>query len=313
METRANYVAVGAFVLILVAGALGVLLWLVGGQFHAQVAYYEISFAGSVAGLGKDSVVRYNGIQVGKVAQIDIDELNPNHVRVLAALDPSTIIRSDAVATLAMQGLTGGSYIEISGGSVGAPPFPHRGRPPYPFIHSKSSGFQSILDQAPEVLKQLLTIEKQVQGILNDKNSASIAETLENVRKLTGNLAQHTGDIDTILANTADASHQLDEAAKSVNLLAKKTATTMNHVDTAVGHADRLFVTTNRLVDHADATIEENRPGLRNLTRHGVNQLEQLLGNANDLVSKFGRVADELERNPSRFLFGGRERGYQPQ
>lgn len=312
METRANYVAVGAFVLILVAGAAGVLLWLVGGEFNAQVAYYEISFQGSVAGLGKDSPVRYNGIQVGKVAEIDIDEMNPNHVRVIVALEPTTIIRSDATATLAMQGLTGGSYIEISGGTAGAPPFPHRSQPPYPLIHSESSGLQSIFDKAPEVLKQLLVIETQIQELLNEKNRATIAQTLEHVRNLTANVDAHTKDIDAILTNTADASRQLDEAAKSVNRLAKKTEVTMNHVDTAVGHADKLFSTANRLVTHADEAVQENRPGLRTLTSRGVSQLQQLIGNANDLMVKFGRIADELERNPSRFLFGGQERGYHP-
>jgi phospholipid/cholesterol/gamma-HCH transport system substrate-binding protein len=312
METRANYVAVGAFVLILIAGAAGVLLWLIGGQFNTQVAYYEISFEGSVAGLGKDSPVRYNGIQVGKVTEVDIDELNPNHVRVIVALDPSTIIRSDAVATLVTQLMSGSAYIEISGGTMGAPPFPHRTQPPYPFIRSESSGLQSIFNKAPELLKQLLVIENQIEDILNDKNRAAIADTLGNVRKLTGDLAAHTNDINTILVNTADASRQLDEAAKSVNRLAKKTEITMGHVDTAVGHADKLFLTANRLVTHTDETVQENRPGLRNLTTRGVNQLEQLLGNANDLMVKLGRVADELERNPSRFLFGGQQRGYQP-
>jgi phospholipid/cholesterol/gamma-HCH transport system substrate-binding protein len=306
METRANYAAIGAFVLVLVAGAAGVLFWLIGGQFNTQVDYYEISFTGSVAGLGKDSPVRYNGVQVGKVADIGIDELNPNHIRVIVALDPTTIIRSDAVATLAMQGLTGGSYIEIGGGTMSAPPFPHRSRPPYPFIHSESSGLQSIFAKAPEVLKQLLVIEQQIQDILNVENRAAIGKTLDNVRKLTDILAKHSKDIEAILANTAEASHQLEIAATSVNGLATKMETVMGHVDTAVTGA-------NKLVATANTTIQENRPGLRNLTGHGVNQLERLLDNANDLVIKLGRVADELERDPSRFLFGGHERGYRPQ
>src|ERR1700691_1102890 len=98
METRANYVAVGAFVLVLLAGAAGVLLWLVGNQFSTIVAYYEISFTGSVSGLDKDSQVRYNGVPIGKVTEIDIDQVNPNHIRVVVALDPVVIIRSDVVA-----------------------------------------------------------------------------------------------------------------------------------------------------------------------------------------------------------------------
>lgn len=110
METRANYVAVGAFVVILLLGAAGVMLWVLGGQFNAKQAFFHMSFAGSVAGLTKDSSVRYNGVPVGKVTEIVIDKEHPNHVTVVVALDPATQIRQDAVASLGTQGLTGGSY-----------------------------------------------------------------------------------------------------------------------------------------------------------------------------------------------------------
>ncbi|HEX4113197.1 MAG TPA: MlaD family protein [Stellaceae bacterium] len=312
METRANYVAVGAFVLVLLVGAAGVLLWLIGSQFNTIVAYYEISFTGSVAGLGKDSTVRYNGVQVGKVAEIDIDQVNPNHVRVLVALDPTTIIRQDAVATLAMQGLTGGSYIEISGGTSGAPPFPHRARPPYPFIHSESSGLQSIFDKAPEVLKKLLGIEDQLHDMLDGKNRAAIDETLENVRKLTATLAARSPEIDAILVNTADATHQLDETAKSLNGLMEKAGGTLDRANVAVGHVDKLVGHADTLVGNVDGTVTDIRPGLRNLTQHGEKQLEQLLSNTNDLIIKVSRVVDELGRNPGKFLFGDHNQGYQP-
>ncbi|MGH6989350.1 MAG: hypothetical protein ACREE3_05605, partial [Stellaceae bacterium] len=177
--------------------------------------------------------------------------------------------------------------------------------PPYPFIHSESSGLQSIFSKAPEALKRLLVIEDRIQDILNARNRAAITETLGNMRNLSRNLAAHTKDIDAILANTADASHALDGAAKSIDRLTGKT-------ETAVNRADQLIASANRLVKHTDKAVEENRPGLKNLTSRGVNQLIRLISNANDLMVKFGRVADELQRNPSRFLFGGHQAGYRP-
>src|SRR6185312_11121012 len=80
METRANYVAVGAFVVVLLLSAAGVLLWIIGSQFDVKVAYFHMSFAGSVSGLTKDSTVRYNGVPVGKVSDIAIDKDNPGHI-----------------------------------------------------------------------------------------------------------------------------------------------------------------------------------------------------------------------------------------
>ncbi len=88
METRANYVAVGAFVVVLLVAAAGVMMWVIGSQFNTKQAYFHMSFAGSVSGLTKDAAVRYNGVPVGKVTVIAIDNNNPNHITVVVALDP---------------------------------------------------------------------------------------------------------------------------------------------------------------------------------------------------------------------------------
>jgi phospholipid/cholesterol/gamma-HCH transport system substrate-binding protein len=313
METRANYVVVGAFVLVLLVAAAGVLLWLIGSQFNVVLSYYQVRFAGSVAGLDKDSTVRYNGVPVGKVADIALDQLAPNQVVVVVAIDPATTLRADATATLAMQGLTGGSYIEISGGSPGSPPLAHRTTRPYPEIGSRSSGLQSLFDQAPEVLTQLKDIEVQIKKALDDKNVAAITETLENVRAATGAVAKHSPQIEEILANTADATHDFDVLAKTANQTVEKAGPLVDQVGGVVGHADTLVGHADKFVGGLNATIEENRPGLHEFTSRGLNGAEQLIANTNDLVLKIGRVVDELERDPSRFLFGDKNKGYQPQ
>ena len=78
MEARANYVAVGAFVLLVLAGILVGSLWLARVQFAAQYQYVETSVAGPVSGLSTAAVVRLNGIEVGRVAKIDLDPGDPN-------------------------------------------------------------------------------------------------------------------------------------------------------------------------------------------------------------------------------------------
>jgi phospholipid/cholesterol/gamma-HCH transport system substrate-binding protein len=319
METRANYVAVGAFVVILLLGAAGVMAWVLGGKFNTQRAFFHISFAGSVSGLTRDSGVRYNGVPVGKVTDIVIDKEHPNHVTVVVALDPTTVIREDAVATLATQGLTGGSYIEISGGTPESPPFANEYEPMGPLILSRTGGLQSVFDRAPELMDRFLAIEDQIRDILGGKNRAAIDETLENLRKLSAALASHSGDVEQILANTADATKKIDQLATTANQVMEKAGgvvahvdTTVGRVNTAVGHADKLIGHADKLVGNVDATVTDMRPGLRDLSQRGVRQIEQLVVNLNDLVTRAGRVVDELARNPSRFLFGDRNAGYQP-
>ncbi|MEI9888905.1 MAG: MlaD family protein [Rhizomicrobium sp.] len=67
METKANYIAVGAFVLACMLALVVTVLWLAGVQYSQEFVYYQTTFTGSVTGLGKGTVVRYNGIEVGRV------------------------------------------------------------------------------------------------------------------------------------------------------------------------------------------------------------------------------------------------------
>ena len=73
METRAHYVAVGAFVFVIFFVAIGAVLWLGGIEFSRELERYYVFFKGSVAGLSKGSAVQYNGIPVGRVTDIRVD------------------------------------------------------------------------------------------------------------------------------------------------------------------------------------------------------------------------------------------------
>jgi phospholipid/cholesterol/gamma-HCH transport system substrate-binding protein len=318
METRANYVAVGAFVVVLLLGAAGVMLWIIGSQFNERQAYFHMSFEGSVSGLTKDAAVRYNGVPVGKVTNIAIDTQNPNHITVVVALDPNVEIRQDVIASLTSQGLTGGSYVEISGGTPGSPPYVNEYTAPGPLIQSRTGGLQSIFDKAPEVLAKLLDIEDQIKSILTD-NRPAIDKSINNLQKLTDVLADHSDDIGKILTTTADATKQIDELAKTATQVAQKAGHLVDHTDevignanTAVGHVDKLIGHADKLVGNVDGTVADIRPGLRDFSQRGEKQLEQLITNFNDLVIKVGRVVDSLERDPAKFLFGNHNEGYKP-
>ncbi len=72
METRAHYVAVGAFVIVILFAGFGAVLWLSRVEFRQELASYYIFFRGSVAGLTRGSAVQYNGIPVGRVIDIRV-------------------------------------------------------------------------------------------------------------------------------------------------------------------------------------------------------------------------------------------------
>ena len=164
------------------------LLWLARVQFETQYQYFETHVAGPVSGLGTGALVRLNGIEVGRVAKIALDPKDPKLVTLLLQVRDGIEIHSDAVASIESQGLTGVSYVEISGGTLGSPLLIAAEGQKYPQIASRPSSLQEVFDNAPELLSRLLIIADRLESVLDDKNRGAIAETLVNIRDTTGML-----------------------------------------------------------------------------------------------------------------------------
>lgn len=316
METRANYIAVGAFVLVMVAGIFAVVLWIARIEFNRERAFYDIYFTGSVAGLAPGSEVRYNGIRVGRVEEIRIDPQNLQQVRVTVELDQTALIKTDAVASIEVQGLTGAAYIEISGGSQSAPPLEARQNQRYPVIASRQSGLQRVFASAPEVLARLADVADKLSAILDERNRAAISETLENIRRVTGVAAAHAGDLDHTLTDTAAAMRELRASLTAANETLAQLRALIGDKGEAhaalqgIDQASRKF---DKLATDLDAMVQENRPPLRDFSQRGLTQMTELLADARVLVDELTRLSDEIERDPTRFFFGGNRReGYQP-
>ena len=316
METRANYVAVGGFVLLVLAGIVVVTLWLARVEFQREFAYYDIYFTGSVAGLAPGSEVRYNGIRVGRVTEIRIDPQNLQQVRVTIELDQSVPIKADAVASLEVQGLTGSAYIEISGGSPAAPSLEAQPGQRYPIIASRQSGLQRVFASAPEVLARLLDVADKLNAILDDRNREAIADTLDNLRRLSTVAAARAGDLESVMGDSAAAVRELRGTMAAAN-------ETMSELRDLIGEhgegrealraIDGATRKLDKLATDLDSLVQENRPGLHDFSQRGLNELSQLIVDARTLVGQLTRLSDEIERDPARFFFGGNRReGYQP-
>src|SRR5579864_5860880 len=183
METRANYVMVGSFVLVIIAGIFVAILWLAHTQFNQQYVNYDIYFTGSVTGLSVGAPVNLNGVNIGRVTEIRLDPNNPDQVRVTIEADAQAPIKSDSVASLELTGITGIYYIEISGGSREAPPLTPQEGQRYAVIAAKPSRFASLVASAPEVLNKVIEVADRLSLILDEKNRLAIAQTLANLQQ----------------------------------------------------------------------------------------------------------------------------------
>src|SRR4029078_11029897 len=82
----------------------------------------RIVFEGSASGLRNGGSVNFNGIRVGEVVSVKLDD--PRRVVALAMVENSAPTRKEALVGLEFQGLTGVAAISLKGGEAAAPPVP---------------------------------------------------------------------------------------------------------------------------------------------------------------------------------------------
>ncbi len=316
METHARYVFVGSFVVFLLAALVIVGLWLARFEFGEHANFYDIYFKGSVTGLNQGSAVLENGIPIGRVTEIRLDPEDPTRVRVTVALQTGSVIRSNAVASLEVQGLTGGAFVNITGGSREASPLARQGGQRYPVIASKPSGLQQVVTNAPEALSHLIALTNQLSEVFSAENRQAITETLENMRRLTATAASHSGEIDSAISDGTASLHELRITLETAQAI----LASLNQVIGPSGDltsALQSFKETSKkfalVADQLNAALAENRPELRNFGRNGLDQIEQLVTQTQALVAQLSRIADDFQRDPSRIIYGDQRQGYQPQ
>jgi len=282
METRANYVAVGGFVLACVLGVVITMLWLAGVQYSQEFEYYETDFKGPVTGLGKGTSVLYNGIGVGRVFDLHFDPNDPQKVVVILQVQPGLNLRTDSQATIEPQGLTGGAAVEITGGKANSPLLEAQPGQRYAIINSKPSpAFTQLEESAQQLVQKLKVSADSLNDVLSPENRKNLSQILANLNVTVAALAKGSGDLNTTLHNLAITSGKLDPLIRDAD-------SGMNKFGQFSSDADA-FVKSPALADLSDIT-----------------------DNLKKLLASVTKLSDQLDREPTRILFGDRRKGYSP-
>lgn len=303
METRAHYVAVGVFVLVLITVGFGAVLWIGRAQLTTQYATYNIYFRGPVSGLREGAVVEYNGVPSGRVKEIRIDPSNVEQIQVTVEIETGVVIKQDAAANLETNILSGVSYIQIAGGTQDSPVLTAEAGSRYPVIRSRRSRLASVTARLPQILAKVDEAVDHLNNILGDENQKAISETLANLRTLSSDLATEAKPA------LQAASHLLNNLDYSFS----EPGGLRDELSSGLGNFDKLARNLNDTNHQLQLTIQDARPGVRNFSQRTLNDVGELVGEARQLVSGLSRFVAGLDRDPSRVLFGDRRKGYSPQ
>ncbi len=270
METKVSYSIVGAFVLVLTAAMIVVVLWLAsGGAWQKDYDFYWAIENESVAGLNLNAPVKYNGVDVGKVRRIELDRTNPQRVTLTFAIEHRTPVKVDTIAVLKSQGLTGITYVELSGGSQASPPLlavaPNR----YPVIQTKPSLSARLENVLTSVLGKVDATSNNINTILSPENQTAFKAILSNTAQATAKL----GPLIDRVGTNADAVGKMGRDLSSAGASAAKAADGMGS-------------------------------GVKRLGDETLPEIEHLLGELSTLSASLRRLSEQTTRDPSGLLFG---------
>lgn len=309
METKANYVLIGAFVL-LAAGALALFtLWIAGNPFSRSYKDYDVIFNGPVNGLSEGGEVRFNGIKVGEVTTLRLDRMDPNRVIAHVRVESQTPVRTDSIAQLNFMGITGVTFIQILAGDPNAPLLiSSNGETPQiptsrTLVDELFQGGQDLLGVSGDTIKK-------VNEMLSEENLQHLTSTLANLDRAVAKIAEDDGIIDEAtkaLANINTAAVALGSAAGSVDTAAKSIGSDFS----------KLTADVSGVVEKLDPALDEARVAMANvntaveqvntqLTPAATRALRQVGNTASDFQAMMVRLKTllaQVEQDPSRFVY----------
>ncbi len=205
METRANYIIIGGFVMAVLLGAFMFVYWLAVTAESRENVFIKIIFPAPVTGLPIGGQVLFNGIPIGNVSALDFDPENPKVVVANVRVKPKTPLRTDTKASLNFQGLTGVAYVDLNGGSLKAPLLIQPDSEVVPVMHAERSLFDDIVDGARDVLTKADSTMGTIDDFLKE-NSPTVTKTLQNVETFSEALAANSDGVKDFMASISSAS-----------------------------------------------------------------------------------------------------------
>ena len=296
METKANYVLIGAFTILVAVFGLLFALWAAKYSADKSFQQYDVIFKEPVTGLTEGGSVQYNGISVGTIEQLSLNPSDPREVRARLKLEYSAPVKVDTRAKLSQAGITGSPFSQLTGGSPAAKRLSDVSDSEIPVIRTEPSALQSIADTMGRLVERFDTL-------MSEKNIQHIENTLTHLDNMTAALGDATQkqELRALISNARLATEQLNATLSSAN-------SAMNKVDgelpALLSKLDGTLTRLDSAAGGADAILNENRAAIQSFANDGLAQLGPTLAELRALIRDLRRVTDRLEGSPARYLLG---------
>jgi phospholipid/cholesterol/gamma-HCH transport system substrate-binding protein len=343
MEKRSPYVLIGAAMILFIAAVAGFVIWKLRAGDRTSYAYYDILFSGDVQGLTTDSPVFYRGLRVGRVANIQLAsrvdvqrstgrERLSEKIEVTVAVDWNIDIRERSYAVFEKPFIAGAPFIQIVGrlDVDQIKPKRRRGERPYPEIREGASFLQATSTSAQELLTKASITVDRLNELLSPDNIGALSDSLRNISTVTTALAKQDAAIQATIAELPATIAEFRKTFDKVNALSDS----LNFIALELGPQDantkkalagkqpselsRTIIEARlalKNVDNAAAQLNkligDSKGPVKNFTESGLTELSMTIRELRQLTANLNVIATRLERDPTGFVFSGKQ-GYTP-
>ena len=304
-EARARWLFVGMLVVLAVAG--------LGWFFLASARYatYEIVTHDAVSGLMADAPVEFHGVDVGKVARVELT--NPTSVRVLLHVRKDAPVTAATVATitsrgLASKGFTGYVYVALENDAAPALPVVVAGDS-YRQIRTAPARSVNLDTAMSQVNGNVQALTSLLQSALDANTIASLKESLASMRTVSRTLADNSERMNVMMANAERASRRLgpllQSGADSAAILRGQVLPQATQVLADVDRASAaLMASANRASSRLEPLLESGNDSARALQTQLLPQAYEAVANLERLATSLNGVASRIDRDPSLLVRG---------
>ncbi len=299
MNENRQYLIVGIFVVIATAFLIGVWLWFSTNNRKVYNTYQTV-FSEPVDGITVNSIIKYNGVEIGKVKSVALDSRNPRNVIVDLNILSNVAINNQTYAIMKAQGVTGMSFIDLrlpKSATSMTNLIPHNS-PPYPQILAHPSLMFSLTEQAQSLTNNVQDISSQVKILLAEKNIDHLSNILDNMDKMSASIASKSSDIEksldmlvAVLGNIKSNSAKLNQTFENLNDLTKSLSETSQN--------------TNKLIlGMQNNTMQQVNSSMQNFNSVLLPNLNQTVVHLNQTSAQLEQFLTLMNKNPSAVVRG---------
>ena len=296
METRANYVLIGAFTLAAVVGVFLFIMWIAGYGSAGSHRTFQVVFKGSVAGLSSGANVSFNGIKIGEVTHLTFSRSDPHQVVADIDVNSEAPIDRNTRARLETQGLTGGAVVALLGGAAPGPELVgEKGRPPIIYA-GQSVQLQDILDNVDALSIKATSVLDEADKIITE-NSPTIHSALANVDQFSKALADNSAGVDAALKSVAELGKQIGPLAARLQTLSDDADRLVQAVDpdqvrAIVGNVQAMSAKGVSVLDRADKLLTDNSTAINSTLQNADVFSKALADNAPNIDTTLKNLAE---------------------